>query len=106
MKAQTPAVGISAISIDDDTESYHIECTCTDPDHAHDACVEVDSDGTLSVSIYGKATTKFWEVSRWKQIWSILTTGTIETNSTLLLSKQAALNYADALRKSIENLEQ
>jgi hypothetical protein len=38
-------------------------------------------------------------------MWTLLTKGYIEGEATLLLDKQKALNYADALKKAIKDLD-
>jgi len=105
MKSQTPAVGISTQYEDETSVSYDISCECTDPDHAHNLTVEIDADGLISVNISAILTTPFWSMNRWKQIWTILTTGSIQVQESVILSKQSALNYSEALRASVERLE-
>lgn len=105
MKPQVPAVGISKQYEDETYVSYDILCECTDPDHAHNMIVEIDADGLISVNISTTLTTPFWSMNRWKQIWTILTTGSIQVQKSVILSKQSALNYSEALRASIERLE-
>jgi hypothetical protein len=105
MKSQQPAKGIMLLSEYDDAQTYQIGCECTDPDHAHTLWVEHDKDiDAVTVTIYTKYTSPLWGVSRWKKMWTLLTKGYVEGEASLLLDKQTALNYADALKKAIKDL--
>lgn len=106
MKSQKPAEGIMLVKEYNDARIYQIECECTDPDHAHTIWIEKDKDlDSVSVTVYTTNTTPFWSTNRWKTIWELLTNGHVKREVTLLLNKQQALNYADALKKAIKDLE-
>ena len=106
MKAEKPATGIMLVKEYDDAKIYQIECECTDPDHNHIIWVENDKElDSVSVTVYTTNTTPFWSTIRWKTIWELLTKGYVKRDVTLLLNKQQALNYADALKKAIKDLE-
>ena len=106
MKSQQPAKGIMLTSEYDDAQTYQIGCECTDPDHEHTLWVEHDKDfDAVTVTIYTKYTSPLWGVSRWKLLWRLLTKGYVEGEASLLLDKQKALNYADALKKAIKDLD-
>jgi transposase len=67
--------------------------------------VEADDFG-ISVHIYVKNHTRWWEKNRWKQIWHILTRGYAQMDTTIVLSEQTALNYSEALKNAITDVKQ
>ena len=103
-RSQKPAEGISTVKDYDDFKWYAIRCECGDDDHYHDLTVQSD-DGLLSVEITTTVTTNWWSNSRWKQIWQILTCGYSKQYSSLILTEQQAVNYADALKTAVKDLE-
>lgn len=106
MKAQKPAMGILQTADWPDAKSYLVECECTDPGHVHNVWVEKDKDlDSISVTVYTKQTSTFWKVSRWKMMWQLLTKGYVELESTILLGKQQAINYAETLKSAVKDLE-
>lgn len=102
---QMPLKGIQLSQEFTNAKIYHIRCDCGDEDCSHDVEIEIDEDGYVSVNIYMKLRSKFWKVSRWKQIWQILTKGYIDTESSILLSEKSAKNYGNALLRTIDDLE-
>lgn len=106
MKAQKPAEGISLQKDYGDAVSYLVECNCTDPDHAHTIWVEHEKDmDYVTVTVYTKATTPFWSVSRWKTIWSLLTKGYVEYETGIYLTEQQAINYSAALADAVKGVK-
>ncbi len=111
MKAQTPAKGIMLTSKWHDAVAYRIECDCTDPDHGVDMWIEAEADedlhDTVTVTFYVKTTNEYWRegYSRIKAAWDILTKGVHTQSNTLLLSKQAALNFAEVIKTTVKELD-
>ena len=105
MQPQTPAQGILLQRDRGSAKTFHVECECTDPYHAHTVDVSID-DGTISVEVWTTAETPVWNISRWKLIWQLLTKGNIKYNVALILNEQQALNYATALTKAIEDVKE
>jgi hypothetical protein len=111
MKPQKPANGIMLTNEWMDAKTFHIECDCTDPDHAVDMWVEVEGDhilpNTVTVSFYVKTTNEVWRegYSRLRAVWEILTKGVHTQSNTLLLNKQAALNFAEAIKTTVKELD-
>lgn len=127
IKAQTPAEGILLTKNWGDTRSYSIHCDCGDDTHSHYLWVEAD-DNDVTVTIYTEQTTDFWSENKklrydidniilqkfdwfWKSIWNglclrlkltkeVWLKGSVTYQSTLCLSRQAAINYADALTRA------
>jgi hypothetical protein len=103
MTAQIPAVGILKRNDWGSAKSYQIVCECGDPGHDHTVFVEAD-DINVTVTIYTTAKSKWWELNRWKKIWTLLTKGYIEYEADLVMNKQQALNYAETLKSAVNDL--
>lgn len=86
-----------------DMKSYSVECSCSDTRHAHHVVVEVNEFGVETV-IYTTTTSKFWSKSRWQQMWQLLTRGYIESEVSLIMHQQQALNYGAALTQAVTDL--
>ena len=104
MNTQIPAEGIMKTGDWGDSRVYRIACNCHDENHNHNVWIEVD-DCDIVVNIYTTSKTNFWSKTRWYHIWTLLTKGYIDTESSVHLSKQQALNYAETLKSSIEDLD-
>lgn len=132
MKAQIPAEGIMKKGDYGDTKYYEISCSCGQPDHMHTVEVEAD-DINISVSIYTKQTTDCWTepfkteyhgkndflytmsrfvktgingfIRRVSLTWNIWARGYVQYEVTTVMDKQEALNYAEALKKAIKDVE-
>jgi hypothetical protein len=104
MKSQTPAEGIMKTNDWGDSRVYRIACNCGDENHNHNMWVEAD-DGDITVTIYTTGKTNYWSKTRWYHIWTLLTKGYIDTESTVCLTKQQALNYAETLKSAIIDVE-
>jgi hypothetical protein len=103
--AQTPAEGIMKTNDWGDSRVYRIACNCGDENHNHNMWVEAD-DGDITVTIYTTGKTNYWSKTRWYHIWTLLTKGYIDTESTVCFSKQQALNYAETLKSAIVDVEE
>ena len=104
MKTQTPAEGIMKTNDWGDSKVYRIACNCGDENHNHNMWVEAD-DHDITVTIYTTGKTNYWSKTRWYHIWTLLTKGYIDTESTVCLSKQQALNYAETLKSAIVDVD-
>ena len=104
MNYEVPAEGIMKTNDWGDSRVYRIACNCGDENHNHNMWVEAD-DHDITVTIYTTGKTNYWSKTRWYHIWTLLTKGYIDTESTVCLTKQQALNYAETLKNSIEDLE-
>jgi hypothetical protein len=102
MKWQKPAEGIMKIGEFGLTKTYNIACECGNPDCSHILDIDADDHG-VSVSVY--LTTRSLFKDRWKQIWSLLTKGEVETSTTIVMSRQTAMNYAATLKAAVEDVE-
>jgi len=135
MKAEKPAQGISKKAEFDDAVWYEVDCECGSADHYHSIWIERDAETKLvTVEITTEATTDFWTqtvpervekinlpviswiwqtvaytvnetVRRAKLITGILFKGYITYDSTVLLTKQQAYNYAKALENAVKEID-
>ena len=105
MNAQTPAEGILKHNDWGDSKVYRVTCECGDSGHEHNVWIEAD-DHDISVTIYTTTKTNFWSKTRWYHIWTLLTKGYIDTESTVCLKRQGAFNYAETLKSAIIDVEQ
>lgn len=104
MKAEKPAEGVLKLNDWGESKWYLVTCDCSDPDCAHTVEVEADDYG-VTVHVYTRATTTFWNKSRWRQIWQILIKGYAEMETTVILKEQQALNYAATLTNAVNDVK-
>ncbi len=104
INSQTPAEGVLLRKDYGDAKIYQIVCECGDCDHDHNIWVEAEDHG-ITVTIYTQQKTKWWEQNRWQTIWRLLTKGYVERESTLIMSEQQALNYANVLISATKDVK-
>jgi hypothetical protein len=132
MNAQLPAEGIMKTNDWGDSRVYRIACNCGDENHNHNMWVEAD-DCDIQVTIYTTVKSNFWSevfkprydidnvwlqefdwfckgllnglITRAKLTWTLWTKGYIDTESSVHLTKQQALNYAETLKSAITDVE-
>jgi hypothetical protein len=103
MQPETPAQGILKINEWGNSKMYKAVCSCGD-----DACshiIDIEADSEVNVTIYTRTKTNFWSVSRWRHIWSLLTRGHATFETTIILDRQSALNYAETIKMAIKDVE-
>ena len=105
MNAQTPAEGILKTNDWGDSKVYRIACECGDDAHNHNVWVEAD-DASVVVTVYTTGKTNWWSKTRWYHIWTLLTKGYIDTESSVHMSRQQAFNYAHTLLSAVEDVKQ
>jgi len=134
MKSETPAEGILKKKDYGDAVWYEVECDCGSKDHYHSIWIEADRETKqISVDITTEVSTDFWSttvdqnprvdnealywvwswaayilnetVRRSRLIWNILFRGYVKYESSIFLSRQQALNYANTLNKAIKKVE-
>jgi len=135
MKAESPATGIMKKAEYDDAVWYEVACECGDPNHHHSIWIESDSETKLvTVDITTESKTRWWDTAvntdvgfenetlywtwswaahfanqvilRTKLVFQILFRGYVKYESSVILNKQQALNYADALKKAVKRIDQ
>jgi len=132
MKAQAPAEGILKTNDWGDSMWYHVVCGCGQLDHAINFEVEADECG-VNVNTYVTVKTDYWSesikkrydidnpylqeldwtvkdiwnglVTRLKLTWTIWVKGFVKTESTITMSSQQALNYAETLKSAIDDVK-
>ena len=105
MNTQLPAEGIMKTNDWGDSKVYRIACACGDDSHNHNVWIEAEDTGIV-VTVYTTSQTNFWSKARWYHIWTLLTKGYIDTESSVHLTKQQALNYAETLKNAIIDVEE
>jgi len=103
MTPETPAEGILKRRDWGDAQTYQVVCECQDADHDHNVWVEADNH-YVTVTTYTQQKSKWWEISRWRTIWTLLTQGYVEYESSIIMTQQQALNYAETLKTAISDL--
>ncbi len=111
MKAQTPARGISQEKSFGDAFVYQVECDCGSQDHSVKMWIEVDTDTEtrdVQVAFFADTWTPWWDryYNRFKCIWKLLTTGVVRYEHHMILSKQAAVNFATVILNDVKKLEE
>jgi hypothetical protein len=133
MKAQAPALGILRTNDFGDSKWYQVVCGCGQPDHTLTVEVEADDMG-VNVNTYVTVKTDHWSqsvkkrydidspwlqewdwfwkdlvngvVTRLKLTWAVWTKGYVQTESTIAMSEQQALNYAETLKSAITDVKE
>ena len=132
MKPQTPAEGILKRNDFGDSKYYQVVCGCGQEYHDHN--VEVEADETcVNVNVYMSVKTDYWTetikkrydidnpylqeldwaikdiingfVTRLKLTWTVWTQGYVRCESTIAMSEQQALNYAETLKSAIKDVK-
>lgn len=105
MTPEIPAEGILKTHDWGNSKVYRIACSCGSNEHDHNMWVEAD-DHDVTVTIYTTTKTNFWSKTRWYHIWTLLTKGYIDTESTVCMARQQSLNYAETLKSAIIDVEE
>lgn len=128
MKSQIPAEGILKTNDWGNSRVYKVTCECGNSEHEHNVWVEAD-EGSVNVNIYTTVKTNFWSESKkpkydinniwlqefdwfWKGLYnglvrrlkltkSIWVKGYVDYETTISMTQQQALNYADTLKSAI-----
>lgn len=104
MKAQTPAEGILKRNDWGNSKVYQIVCGCGDEHHDHSLWVEAE-ETDINVTLYVNVKSPVWSMNRFKQIWTLLTKGYLQHESTIFMSEQQALNYAETLKSAVQDVK-
>ena len=104
MKAQIPAEGILKTNDWGDSRVYKVVCNCGDYDHSHNVWVEAD-DHEVSVTVYTTVKTNFWSKTRWQHIWTLLSKGYVDCETTVSMTEQQAINYAETLKSAVDDVK-
>ena len=105
LEKQQPAEGILKNNDWGSSKTYKVTCSCGDDNHSHNIWIESDDHG-VSVTISTQLKSKWWSITRWKQIWNLLTKGFVEVEECVILSEQQAYNYANALLWAVNDVQE
>lgn len=133
MKAQTPAEGIMKTHDWGHSKMYKVACSCGQPYHDHDIDIEADTTG-VSVNIYTTMKTDYWSetvkmrydidnevlqeahwtvvnfinstIRKLKLTWELWTTGAVTAETTVHMTEQQALNYAETLKSAVKDVKE
>lgn len=113
MKTQKPAHGIMQTGDWNDARSFRVSCDCQSTDHDVNMWIEVNRDtedpklADVEVSFYVTTWTPLWDGwgQRFKAAFDILFNGMYKQEHHLILNKQSAINFADAIKTSVKELE-
>jgi hypothetical protein len=133
MNPETPAQGIMKTSDFGDSKFYKVVCGCGQPDHEIDFEVEASETG-INVNTYVTAKTDYWSeavkkrydvdnpylqeldwavkdiinglVTRLKLTWTVWTKGYVKMESTIAMTEQQTLNYAETLKSAIRDVKE
>jgi hypothetical protein len=99
VNAQIPAEGILKVNSWGTSVIYKVLCQCGHDDCTH--AIEIVADDSVTVTIYTQTRTNFWSRTRWAHMWTLLTKGYIDSETSIVMNKQVAVNYAETLTKAI-----
>lgn len=105
MTAQEPAQGVLLVKSWGSSKMYKAVCECGNDECSHNIDIEAD-DHDITVTIYTKSRTNFWSKTRWYHIWSLLTKGYADYDTSIVMNKQVALNYASVLQLAVKDVEE
>jgi hypothetical protein len=103
MISEIAAKGILKINDWGASQMYKAVCSCGDDDCSHTFDIEADQE--VNVTIYTRTRTNFWSKTRWQHIWKLLTKGHTDFETTIVLDKQSALNYAETIKMAVKDVE-
>lgn len=103
---QEPMNGILKHGDYGDAKFYYLRCDCGDDNHSQTIEVEASDMGDVTVTTYQTYTTRFWQFTRWKQIWDILTTGRTEVSSSVIMDELTLTDYIATLSSARDAVKQ
>ena len=132
MKAEKPAEGILKTHDWGNSKWYHVVCGCGQPDHSLTVEVEAQDTG-VNVNTYATIKTDYWSefvkkrydidsewqqefdwfwkdllnglVTRLKLTWAVWTKGYLQAETTIAMSEQQALNFAETLKSAVKDVK-
>jgi hypothetical protein len=104
MTPELPAQGILKRNDWGDAMAYQVVCECGDSNHDHNIWIEAE-DHNITVTTYTQQKSKWWSMNRWQTMWILLTRGYVEYEASIIMTQQQAINYAETLKKAVEDVE-
>lgn len=133
MKAQKPAEGILQRHEWGDSKTYQVTCSCGQDYHDHYVEIESDICG-VNVNIDTTVKTDYWTEtvdmrydienvamqeahwffvglinSTWRKIkltWELWTTGAVTAETTIHMTEQQAINYAETIKAAVKDVKE
>ena len=105
MIAQQPAQGLLLVNDWGTSKMYKAVCDCGDDNCTHTIDIEAEDTG-VTITIYTNTRTNFWSMTRWVHIWKLLTKGHTDFETSIVMNKQVALNYANVLQLAVKDVEE
>lgn len=105
MRSQKPAQGVLVVNEWGTSKMYKAVCECGNDDCTHTIDIEAEDTG-VTVTIYTRTRTNFWSKTRWQHIWQLLTKGYTDFETSIIMKKQVAFNYADMLKLAVKDVEE
>ena len=104
-----PWLGIMRLEHYDNADVYRVACSCGDYTHDVNAWVEVTQDQDIDeveATFFVEGQSPTWSPGwrRWRAVWDLLVHGRHRSEHTLLMSAEAAANFAQALQHSADRL--
>jgi hypothetical protein len=136
LKPQIPAVGIMKTSDWGNSKMYKIQCTCGNDDDSIEFMVEADDLDMITITTFTTQKTAYWDRPfdlsetykiknaflssiaygwliflnglhhRLKMTWNLWFDGYLKYQQSTIMSRQQALNYAEALKSAIKDCEE
>lgn len=93
-----------------DADAYRVACDCHHNDHDLDVWIEVEQDQEvreITLTFYKELSTPVWEkgFNRFREAFRILFTGSSRMAGTIILKRDVAQNFIDAVQRSINRLD-
>lgn len=132
LKPENAVEGIMKTGEFGDAKFYKVACQCGSPDHDINFEVEADETG-VNVNTYVSVKTDWWTesvkkrydidnpylqeldwtvkdiwnglITRLKLTWRVWTKGYLKTESTIAMTEQQALNYAETLKSAVKDVK-
>ena len=101
---EVPAKGVLLVTDWGTSKMYKAVCECGNDDCTHTVDIEAEDTGVV-VTIYTTTRTNFWSMNRWQHLWTLLIKGHIDLETSICLPEQSALNYAETLKKAVEDVK-
>jgi hypothetical protein len=105
MIAQQPAQGLLLVNDWGTSKMYKAVCDCGDDHCTHTIDIEAEDTG-VTITIYTNTRTNFWSQTRWMHIWKLFTKGYTDFETSIVMNKQVALNYANVLQLAVKDVEE
>jgi hypothetical protein len=93
-----------------DADAYRVACDCHDHGHDLDVWIELETDKDtkdITVTLYKELYSPVWEsgFNRVREAFRLLFTGSTRVAGSIIMRREVANNFLDAVKSSIERLD-